>query len=397
MKLASAILARIRSFAAAAGAPLTLAGRVVALIGVFSWLVGAWFGWKEFAIVAGVCVVALALGCLALIGSTRLETELEVSPPRVVVGERAGGSLVVVNAARRRSRALRVELPVGRGIARFDFPALGVGDSHDELFVVPTHRRAIIPVGPVTTVRGDALGLVRRTHEWSDRKEIVVHPRTVRLEALTAGLIRDLEGHTTNHLSNADIAFHTLRDYVPGDDRRHVHWKTSAKLGALMVRQYVDTRRSHICVALPLDPACYVDDEEFELSVSAVASVAVQALRDEQTVTVVVGGRVRDAAAPTDLLDLLSAVTIEPDQSLDQTFAAVRRHASEASITVVTTGTGVATSDVRRSATRLSADTRLVVLRCRPDAPETYRFIGTSYVIELGSLAGLRRGLSTVA
>ena len=87
------------------------------------------------------------------------------------------------------------------------------------------------------------------------------------------GAIRDLDGQETKHLSPSDIAFHTLRDYVPGDDRRHVHWKSSAKIGQLMVRQYVDTRRSHVAVRLSLAPAEYPSDGEFELPLSCRAPV----------------------------------------------------------------------------------------------------------------------------
>ena len=97
------------------------------------------------------------------------------------------------------------------------------------------------------------------------RVDLYVHPRTTLLPSLTAGWIRDLEGRTTNDLSTSDVAFHTLREYSPGDDRRHIHWRTTARLGTLMVRQFVDTRRSHLGLVLSTDDSDWADDDSFEL------------------------------------------------------------------------------------------------------------------------------------
>jgi len=64
------------------------------------------------------------------------------------------------------------------------------------------------------------------------------------------------------------IEFQEIREYVPGDDRRHVHWRTSARIGSLRVRQYVDPRRSHLAVVLSTAIGEFTNDEEFELAVS---------------------------------------------------------------------------------------------------------------------------------
>ena len=90
----------------------------------------------------------------------------------------------------------------------------------------------VIPVGPATSVRGDPIGLIRRQVSWAEQTEVFVHPRTTRLEPFGSGLLRDLEGRTTEDVSMSDLAFHTLREYVPGDDRRYIHWRSSAKVGS---------------------------------------------------------------------------------------------------------------------------------------------------------------------
>src|SRR5690625_5413082 len=156
---------------------------------------------------------------------------------------------------------------------------LPAGESHEELFAVPTRRRAVLVVGPVRSVRDDPLSLMRRQVTGARPQELFGHPRTVRLDEAASGFLRDLEGTPSSDLSSSDIAFHALRDYAPGDDRRHVHWRTTARTGKLMVRQFEETRRSHVVVALDDLAEHYASDEEFELAVSAAASIAAQTLK----------------------------------------------------------------------------------------------------------------------
>ncbi|WNY34530.1 DUF58 domain-containing protein [Curtobacterium flaccumfaciens] len=108
--------------------------------------------------------------------------------------------------------------------------------------------------------------------------------------------MRDLEGQATTDLSPSDIAFHAIREYMPGDDPRTIHWKSTAKSGALMVRQFEDTRRSHLVVALGIARGEFADDEEFELAVSAAASLGARAIRDGREVSVVVSQRTPEFA-----------------------------------------------------------------------------------------------------
>ena len=135
-----------------------------------------------------------------------------------------------------------------------------------------------------------------------------MHPRTVRLQGAATGVLRDLEGQPTRDLSSNDVSFHALRGYVPGDDRRYVHWRTSARTGVLMVRQFEETRRTHLAVALAADPAEYATTDEFEVAVSVAASLGAQALREERPVSVCVGGRLLTGTTGRRLLDAFAGV-----------------------------------------------------------------------------------------
>ena len=101
----------------------------------------------------------------------------------------------------------------------------------------------------------------------------------------------------------SDLAFHALREYVRGDDLRHVHWRSSARAGRLHVRQYHDSRRSRALVLLDDDAAAYPDAGAFELAVSLAASVIVRLTQDAYDVSLVCGGHRVIGGTVDDLLD----------------------------------------------------------------------------------------------
>lgn len=390
----------LRSLLSAARAALGLVsplGWTVAALGMAAWVAGVWWGWDELLVIAAACLVLIVMAIGFTIGRLDLSARIGVQPARVVVGDPATGELEILNQRHRAVRGLRIELPVGQTIAVFSEPVLKGGESTDELFRVKTDRRAVIPVGPLTTVQGDPLGLLRRTRQWTGVEEIYVHPRTEPLSTIAAGQIRDLEGQTTSALSPSDVAFHTLRSYVRGDDMRHVHWKSSAKIGELMIRQYNDTRRSHVAVLLSIDPDEYADDDEFELGISCAASVAVQALRDDQTLTVIAGGVQLPAVNPTRLLDRFSAIeSVAGQGGIESTARAARRLARDASVGVMCVGSTLGVADVRRISARAGLDVNTVVLRADHAAAPSYQAVGTSRFLNVPRLETLRRGVEAV-
>lgn len=266
---------------------VTPSGWVVLALGALSLALSAAYGWPEFSYLGWVLLAAIVVASLFLAGRASYGVIIELNPRRVVVGDRALGRLLVTNTGTRPLPPNRMELPVGTGLAEFQLPAMAPKEEVEELFQVPTQRRAVIDAGPARSVRGDELGLLRRTLKWSDPVELFVHPRTVRLAASAAGLVRDLEGQASNRITNNDLAFHALRPYVAGDDRRYVHWRTSARIGQLMVRQFQETRRSQIILVIPTRRDSYAHEDEFELAVSIAASIATQVILDGTELAVV--------------------------------------------------------------------------------------------------------------
>src|SRR5690606_16312280 len=217
--------------------------------------------------------VLIVIAAVYLIGRCAFTLELDLPHRRAVIGAEAMGVATVANPTRRRLLVGEAVVADGNGLAGLVLPSVAYGASFRQEFSVPTSRRGVYPVGPIRTVRADPVGLVRRELVWTEVAELVVHPRTIAIPSTSTGLIRDLEGNTTRDLTNSDVAFHALREYVPGDERRYIHWKSTAKTGTYMVRQFEETRRSHLVVALSLASVDYAGEDEFELAVSVAGSL----------------------------------------------------------------------------------------------------------------------------
>jgi uncharacterized protein (DUF58 family) len=387
---ATARLMPVTRIARAAWRMLTPAGRAALVVAVAAWILGTRLGWQELFLIAACCAIALLIAAGFVVGRPSLDIAIELDPVRVSVGTPAAGRLVAANRSRARLRALSVELPVGLGRAMFPVPSLAPGASHDELFVVPTDRRAVIPVGPPAAVRTDPLGLLRRDAVEQVAVELFVHPKIISLDSLSPGLQRDLEGQATRDLSNSDLAFHTLRDYASGDSWRHVHWRSTAKAGKVLVRQFQDTRRSQLTVVVDGATASYRTGEEFELAMSVAGSICVRAVKDQQDVCVIAASHAVTAASHHRILDTLARGTLaEQGQDLSTLSRRGYRLARDTTVLMLLTGSVIPFRALKGAATYFGPDVRVIALRCEPDAPPGLSKSGDLTVLALRALTDL--------
>ena len=371
-----------------ATAPMTGLGWSVLVTGLVAWVIAGAFAWIEFAYVATACLLLTAFCLLMGLGRSTLAVKLEVEPSRVVLGTPAVGRVSVRNKSSRRTLPLALELPVGSGVLPFNLPSLGTGAEHEEIFVVRTQRRGVIAVGPATTVRGDPIGLVRREVTWTKPIELLVHPRTVALESVGTGILRDLEGQTTNEVSMSDLAFHTLREYVPGDDRRFIHWRSSAKAGRFLVRQFLDTRRLHLAVMVDSDPDSYVDPEDYETAISAAGSLAICSVRAEQETTVLASGQAVAVGTGRQLLDALTRAELD-GTGLEKLAARANRIAPGTSLAIMITGPHTTFSQLKHAGISIPYEAKQVALVVDPTQPVGMTSSGGLQVLTLQQLSDL--------
>lgn len=227
---------------------------------------------------------------------------LAVAPPRV---ERLSDTVVRVDveAARAHRRGLRLHAADGSS-----FPVVWDATGVHADVPVPTQRRGPVSLGPWVLERVDPWGLLRRRVGEVEGVALLVVPRVrpVSLAALPSALA-DFGGSA----EMGTTTFATLREYVIGDELRHVHWRSSAKTGKLMMRQYVDITRPRITLVLVAEERAYTSADEFEEAVDFIASLAAVAASSGLDVEVVTTAGERAAhggGRSTAVLDLLALV-----------------------------------------------------------------------------------------
>ncbi|GAB3499801.1 DUF58 domain-containing protein [Amycolatopsis cihanbeyliensis] len=212
--------------ALAASAVLLLAGGVLA-------------GYPELIVLGLGCVAALVVAAGWMVARPRLTTVRTISPPRVPEGVPAYGVLTVTNSGRRRSPPLTVtETVAGRRIA-VPLPSLPAGGATESTYPLPTECRGrhVLPAPAVG--HADPLQLLRTGAAHGRESVLHVYPRTHRIAPLPMPGMRDAEGGDARGSARDGVAFHSLRDYQPGDDWRRIHWPSTARIGTLQVRHHV--------------------------------------------------------------------------------------------------------------------------------------------------------------
>ena len=224
--------------------------------------------------------------------------------------------------------------------------------------------------------------------ELADRITVFIHPRTVRLDTLNAGVPRDLEGQPSGQIVDDDLDFYGLREYEPGDDVRNVHWLSSAKTGTLMIRQYEATRRTDTSVTISVNPDEYVNGEEFEMAVSIHSSIGVKCLLQDRPLFCHAGNAHGQPRNAMEFLDNASA--IEPDREDNPNLAeGTLKHSPDASFYFFTVGSLKDIEQIKRMTLALPRSASCVVLQASAGANRGIRRFANFTLATIGDLDDL--------
>lgn len=347
--------------------PLTAFGVGIAVLGAASYVAGWRLGWIELLVVAAASLVALLLAIPFVVGGSRVHLARTHEPSRVHAGDTVSVLLTATNGGRAQSRRVVADERVGSRELSVSIPSLAPGAHFETNYEIPTDRRAKLQLGPAVITREDPLGLMRRDVSESDVNTCWVYPRTRHVSPLPVGFAKDLEGPTSDSSPAGDVAFHTIRPYQDGDDRRHIHWLTTAKTGELMVRHFVDNRRPHIAVLLDRGIEAFESTAAFETAVSVSASVASSMMQQQLPMSVRLGDdTVLGNYAPSDRESVLEALTVVDRDESDSTDLAVSaaefvRLEPQASALVIVTGSRSA-EDLLKSVVHVRRQVRVIIV-----------------------------------
>jgi len=256
---------------------MTRKGRAVLAIGLAAWGVAWLFGSRALFPVAAGLVIAVPVA-FAWVG---------ISRQRVAVSRRWDGHGVVegedVHVDLRLEPSSRIRLPLAS--ARETVGRLGgqtVELRRQNGVYVGSYTLRNVARGrhrfePVHITISDPWQLAEASRDVEAREVLVVYPKLVDLDRLfSEGGATLSDGRRLFVRRPAGLEFHTVRQHMPGESLRRVHWPSTARAGTLMVKEFEDSPRDEVAILLDGDAtgvAGSSPDSSFDAAVRAAGSI----------------------------------------------------------------------------------------------------------------------------
>ena len=158
--------------------------------------------------------------------------------------------------------------------------------------------RGYFQLGPLVAETGDVFGLYRRYRVLSEPSFLLVVPEIIPLEGFDIASRRPIgEVRMTHRLFEDPTRISGVRAYLAGDPLNRVHWRATARTGALQSKIYEPSTVAGATLLLDFHEQSFATQDEplrSELLVTAAASIAGAIFQMGQQVGLVTNGR--DAA-----------------------------------------------------------------------------------------------------
>jgi len=136
-------------------------------------------------------------------------------------------------------------------------------------------KRGYYDLGDLTVTSGDIFGLYPRSSTYVSDDTVIVYPRIFPIEQFGLPSINPLgETQAERRIFEDQTRTIGIREYTPHDSLRYIHWKASARHQNLQVKVFEPTTTLKIALFIAVDSFQSGDENDFELGVSAAASLA---------------------------------------------------------------------------------------------------------------------------
>lgn len=203
------------------------------------------------------------------------------APRRTCVGDPVAVGLVITNTGRRGLPLMRVEDHFGafeRSVVAAE--RLVPGERSRIELVKTAHRRGVFTEGPVVLTSGAPFGFSRSKRTVQVPGETTVVPSWVDLASFPILEPSSFPADVLHERARtgAGQEYLGVREYRPGDPQRAVHWRSTARVGQLVVREFEEEVQSRVTLVLAGKDVGEPPDSAFEMLVSAAASIGIYAL-----------------------------------------------------------------------------------------------------------------------
>ena len=244
---------------------------------------GRAFGVLEFYVIGATAIAAVVIALVVrLVHPSRLSLSRRVSSEMVAVSDPVDVTLQVTNKASLPSPTIRLNERVsGAADARFSFAPVPGSSTATGRYRLQPDRRGVLEIGPTIVSDIDGLGLARRRRVFGRRTRVVVHPpvETLISPRLPVGGALSLPSDFHRRsLGLESDEFDVLRPYVEGDDLRHIHWRSTARLDEFMVRRFQPSRPGRLTVIIDTRPPGDLESVQ-DRTTSVAASIVCAVLR----------------------------------------------------------------------------------------------------------------------
>ncbi|MEA3344695.1 MAG: DUF58 domain-containing protein [Chloroflexota bacterium] len=204
-------------------------------------------------------------GIWAWLSVRGLRVERQTITPQTQVGSLAEERFVVRNNSRLPKLWLEVhdhsDLPGHR--ASFVINRLAPGKRYNWMVKTLCRQRGRFTLGPITITSSDPLDLFQITRHLSVTSHILVIPAALELASFQLAEGRVGGGDAARGRAfeiTANVA--TVRDYIPGDAFKRIHWPSTARKSRLIVKEFELDPTAEVWLFLDLEERVQVGPRE---------------------------------------------------------------------------------------------------------------------------------------